>query len=139
MTSLPSLYVAYRILSPVMDAPEGTPPPQDSPRLPFHPFINATPAFYSGHFTLTTTGDTFLDVRKLGKGALWINGHSIGRFWNIGPQDTLYVPGPWLHQGTNEVVLFDLSPPSNTPTVAGLGTPILDGPVTDTSLTRQQE
>jgi beta-galactosidase len=99
----------------------------------------STPAFYRAHFTLTTTGDTFLDVRSLGKGALWINGHPIGRFWNIGPQQTLFVPGPWLREGANEIVVFDLSPSSSTPTLAGLATPILDGPVIDTSPTRQQE
>jgi beta-galactosidase len=99
----------------------------------------STPTFYRAHFTLTTTGDTFLDIRKLGKGALWINGHPIGRFWNIGPQQTLFVPGPWLHQGTNEIVVFDLAPASNIPTVEGLATPILDGPVIDTSATAKQE
>ena len=98
-----------------------------------------TPTFYRGHFTLTTTGDTFLDVRSLGKGALWINGHTIGRFWNIGPQDTLYVPGPWLREGTNEIVVFDLSPSTATPTVSSLATPILDGPVIDTSASTKQE
>jgi beta-galactosidase len=97
------------------------------------------PAFYRAHFTLTTTGDTFLDVRKLGKGALWINGHPIGRFWNIGPQDTLYVPGPWLREGANEIVVFDLAPSAATPTVSGLPTPILDGPVIDTSASTKQE
>ena len=89
------------------------------------------PTFYRGHFTLTTPGDTFLDVRPLGKGALWINGNPLGRFWNIGPQQTLYVPGPWLHKGENEIVIFDLQPSSPHPNVMGLATPILDGPVTD--------
>jgi hypothetical protein len=52
----------------------------------------STPTFYRTHFTLTATGDTFLDIRELTKGALWVNGHPAGRFWNIGPQRTLYVP-----------------------------------------------
>jgi beta-galactosidase len=97
------------------------------------------PAFFRGHFTLTSTGDTFLDVRSLTKGALWINGHPIGRFWNIGPQQTLYIPGPWLKTGDNEIVVFDLAPASSTPTVAGLATPILDGPVPDNSPTGKPE
>jgi beta-galactosidase len=101
--------------------------------------VSGTPTFYRATFTLTTTGDTFLDIRALGKGALWINGHPIGRFWNIGPQQTLFVPGPWLRQGTNEVTVFDLSPTSSTPTLAGLANPILDGPIIDTSLTSKQE
>jgi beta-galactosidase len=98
-----------------------------------------TPTFYRGHFTLTATGDTFLDIRNLGKGALWINGHPIGRFWNIGPQQTLYVPGPWLNKGANEIVVFDLAPSTGFATVTGLATPILDGPVIDTSANTKQE
>jgi len=66
------------------------------------------PAFYAGHFDLRSVGDTFLDTRGLGKGAVWINGHALGRFWNVGPQQTLYVPAPWLKKGTNEVVVFTL-------------------------------
>jgi beta-galactosidase len=91
------------------------------------------PTFFRAHFTLTTTGDTFLDVRNLTKGALWINGHAIGRFWNVGPQQTLYVPGPWLRTGENEIIVFDLQPSSETPTVAGLDHPILDAPVAETA------
>jgi beta-galactosidase len=98
-----------------------------------------SPAFYRAHFNLTTTGDTFLDIRNLGKGALWINGHPIGRFWNIGPQQTLYVPGPWLRTGENEIIVFDLAPTTSAPTLQGLATPILDGPVIDTSVTTTQE
>jgi beta-galactosidase len=89
----------------------------------------SSPTFRRGHFTLTNTGDTFFDVRSLGKGALWINGHAIGRFWNIGPQQTLFVPGPWLREGNNEVIAFDLFPSNAGPAVAGLSTPILDAPI----------
>src|SRR6202042_3703275 len=64
----------------------------------------AGPHFAFAHFDLKRTGDTFLDVSGLGKGALWINGHALGRFWNEGPQKTLYVPGPWLRSGRNDVV-----------------------------------
>jgi beta-galactosidase len=86
------------------------------------------PAFYRGRFRVDAVGDTFLDVRSLKKGAVWINGHAIGRYWNIGPQDTLYVPGPWLHRGWNEVVVFDMDGVA-APKLAGLTAPILDGPV----------
>ena len=92
-------------------------------------YTTSSPTFRRGHFTLTNTGDTFLDVRSLGKGALWINGHAIGRFWNIGPQQTLFVPGPWLREGENEVIVFDLFPSNAGPAVAGLSTPILDAPI----------
>lgn len=86
------------------------------------------PHFAYGSFELKQTSDTFLDVRPLGKGLIWINGHPLGRFWNIGPQDTLYIPGPWLKKGTNEVAVFDLFPAQGGVTLQGLTTPILDGP-----------
>jgi beta-galactosidase len=85
------------------------------------------PVFYRGRFRVDHAADTFLDVRSLTKGAVWIDGHPIGRYWNIGPQDTLYVPGPWLHSGWNDIVVFDLSGVA-APRLAGLGKPILDGP-----------
>ena len=91
------------------------------------------PAFYRGTFTVHTVDkqvpDTFLDVRDFGKGAVWINGHPIGRYWNIGPQDTLYVPGPWLQAGQNQIVVFDLFSHHQIPHLAGLANPILNGPV----------
>lgn len=59
-----------------------------------------------------TPGDTFLDLRGWGKGTLWVNGHHLGRFWSIGPQQTLYLPGPWLTRGRNTVVVFDLERPA---------------------------
>lgn len=60
-----------------------------------------------GVFDLTETGDTFLDVRNWGKGIVIINGHNLGRYWHIGPQQTLYVPGVWLKKGRNELVIFE--------------------------------
>ncbi len=64
--------------------------------------------FYRASFTVTTPKDTFLDTSALTKGEVWLNGRALGRFWNIGPQKTLYVPAPWLKPGENEVVVFDL-------------------------------
>jgi beta-galactosidase len=63
--------------------------------------------FYRGNFDLDTVGDTFLDTSEFAKGQLWLNGHALGRIWNIGPQKTLYAPGPWLVKGKNDVVVFD--------------------------------
>ena len=85
----------------------------------------AGPAWYKGSFQLDTTGDTFLDMRSWGKGMVWVNGHNLGRFWEIGPQQTLFVPGVWLKKGENEVLVFDLKGPSAT-SMAGLSQPILD-------------
>jgi beta-galactosidase len=88
-------------------------------------YLPAAPAFWHGRFDLDKTGDTFLDLRSLGKGVLWVNGHCIARFWNIGPTQTAYVPGVWLKSGRNEVIVLDLIGPQNL-TLAGLKYPILD-------------
>ena len=82
------------------------------------------PCFYRATFNVTAPADTFLDTSQLTKGQLWINGYAMGRFWNIGPQKTLYVPGPWLKRGTNEIVVFDVNGSSDH-TVQGLTKPNL--------------
>ncbi len=71
--------------------------------------------FFRGTFELETTGDTYLDLTDWEKGMVWVNGHNLGRFWNIGPQKQLFCPAPWLKTGTNEIIVFDfhlLDPPS---------------------------
>lgn len=88
-------------------------------------------------FKLDHAADTFLDIRNLGKGVVWMNGHNLGRFWNVGPQGTLYVPGAWLKPGENEIVVFDMLPTAHE-SVAGLDHPILNGPVSDQTTSQQQ-
>lgn len=83
------------------------------------------PAFYKGTFMINKKGDTFLNMSNWSKGLAWVNGHAIGRYWEIGPQQTLYVPGCWLNEGKNEVVIFDLASPDIAQT-EGLRQPILD-------------
>jgi beta-galactosidase len=46
-----------------------------------------------------------------GKGCVWVNGHHLGRYWKIGPQQTLYVPVEWLKKGANEIVVLELIKP----------------------------
>jgi beta-galactosidase len=65
------------------------------------------PVLYRGTFSLRGTGDTYLDMHDYGKGFVFVNGHNLGKYWNIGPQQTLYVPAVWLKKGINEVVVFD--------------------------------
>jgi len=64
--------------------------------------------FFKGSFFLTAPGDTFLDMSNFIKGIVWVNGHNLGRFWNIGPQKRLYCPATFLRKGTNEMIVFDL-------------------------------
>lgn len=72
------------------------------------------PALYKGTFTLQQLGDTYLDMRNFGKGFVFLNGHNLGKYWNIGPQQTVYVPASWLRKGKNEVLVFDELKSSHT-------------------------
>ena len=83
------------------------------------------PAFYRAKAGIARPGDCFLDMRPWGKGFAWVNGHNLGRYWNIGPQQTMYVPGPWLNAGENEIVILDLLGPEK-PVVAASDKPILN-------------
>ena len=65
------------------------------------------PVIYEGEFTLDQPGDTFIDMRAWGKGVIFINGKHIGRYWKVGPQQTLYIPGVWLRKGENKIVIFE--------------------------------
>ena len=75
--------------------------------------LNKPGIFFRGNFVLTRTegnlySDTYIDLRNYSKGLVWVNGHNLGRYWNIGPQKRLYCPAPWLREGMNEIMVFDL-------------------------------
>lgn len=67
-----------------------------------------TPEFHRGYFEAEEVGDTFLRIDGWKKGIAWINGFNLGRYWEVGPQRALYIPGPLLRKGRNEIVLFEL-------------------------------
>ena len=98
---------------------------QDLLKLKFKRGKTDLPAYYRSHFDLKETGDTFLDLRTWGKGVVWVNGHNLGRFWRIGPQQTLYCPGPWLKKGRNELIVLELTG-AERHVIAGLKEPVLD-------------
>ncbi|EHQ25902.1 glycoside hydrolase family 35 protein [Mucilaginibacter paludis] len=87
--------------------------------------MGTAPVIKSGYFNLQKTGDTYLDMRKWGKGLVWVNGHNLGRYWQVGPQQTLYVPAEWLKKGQNEVRVLELLKPEQN-TLSALDKPILD-------------
>ena len=64
--------------------------------------------FFKGRFELDRVEDTFLDMSGYQKGYVWVNGHNLGRYWNIGPQQRLFCPAPWLRVGANDIVVLDL-------------------------------
>ncbi len=85
------------------------------------------PVIKKATFSLNEIGDTYVDMSSWGKGCVWINGHNLGRYWKVGPQQTLYIPAEWLKKGKNEIVLFEMIKPSMN-NVHTLDKPILNKP-----------
>ncbi|XP_057605432.1 beta-galactosidase-1-like protein 3 [Hippopotamus amphibius kiboko] len=66
------------------------------------------PAFYLGTLKAgSSPQDTFLTLPDWNYGFVFVNGRNLGRYWIIGPQKTLYLPGAWLQPEDNEIILFE--------------------------------
>lgn len=85
------------------------------------------PTYYSGNFLVNSTTDTdprtldtFINVPTGVKGVVWVNGFMLGRYWTVGPQQSMYLPGTVLVSGVNEMVILELEPLGNT-TLTALG------------------
>ena len=83
------------------------------------------PGYYKASFNVKKVGDTFLNFETFGKGLVYVNGHGLGRIWEIGPQQTLYCPGCWLKKGKNEIIVLDIIGPQEAKS-EGLDKPIID-------------
>ncbi len=93
---------------------------------------------YRATFNVKKPGDTFLNMESWGKGLVYVNGHPLGRFWEIGPQQTLYLPGCWLRKGSNEIVVIDIVGPKAAET-EGLSAPVIDKLQNPRPLTHREE
>lgn len=96
------------------------------------------PGVYRATFNVTKPGDTFLNFETWGKGLVYVNGHGIGRIWEIGPQQTLYMPGCWLKKGENEILVFDVVGPKKAES-EGLNKPLLDNLLVNKPLTHRKK
>ncbi|NUK45283.1 beta-galactosidase [Streptomyces lunaelactis] len=68
----------------------------------------AATGLYRAGFAVAVPGDAELELPGWTRGFVWVNGFNLGRYWSAGPQHTLYVPGPVLREGTNEVWVLEL-------------------------------
>lgn len=87
--------------------------------------IAESPLLKRGIFHVDEPGDTYLDMSNWGKGVVWVNGYNLGKYWNIGPQQTLYLPVEWLNKGDNEIIILELLKPDQN-SLQAIGKPILD-------------
>jgi beta-galactosidase len=85
------------------------------------------PTFYRGTFAVDNLGGTFLDMRNWSMGAVWVNGHNLGRFWDRGGLRSLFLPRQWLKQGRNEIIVLELHDAPKVAEVSG-GTKIIEEP-----------
>jgi beta-galactosidase len=70
--------------------------------------VNKPGIYFKGNFSLIELGDTYFNLSNYKKGIVWVNGHNLGRYWDLGPQKRLYCPASFLKLGINEVIIFDL-------------------------------
>ncbi len=93
-------------------------------------FSNENPTensvFYKGCFTIDEAKDTFLKTDNFTKGFVTVNGFNIGRYWEVGPQKTLYIPASLLKEGQNEIIVFESDGIKGEPEVEFVDTPILE-------------
>ena len=100
-------------------------PLEDLSRLEFTSEPCQGPCFHRRQLTASEPADTYLDTTALHKGVMWVNRRPLGRFWSVGPQHALYLLAPWLKQGANEVIFFDLLSDSSE-SIKTSGKPIFD-------------
>jgi beta-galactosidase len=81
--------------------------------------------FYKGKFVIGEPCDTFLSTDNFKKGFVTLNGFNLGRYWEVGPQKTLYVPASLLKKGENELVIFESDGIKGEAEVEFVDTPVL--------------
>lgn len=70
-------------------------------------WVKGVPAFYEFNFDLDECLDTFIYVAGKGKGSIFVNGFNLGKFWEVGPYVTQYLPHDLLREGQNKIVIFE--------------------------------
>ncbi len=70
-------------------------------------YLSGQPSFTRFELEVDEVGDTFIELTGWGKGFVTVNGFNLGRFWEVGPQKRLYLPGPLLKSGKNEIIVFE--------------------------------
>ena len=113
---------------PVLDWEMYRLPLQDLSPLRFARERRDAPAFHRGRFNVGERSSSFIDMRGWGKGHVWVNGHHLGRYWRIGPQQTLYLPAEWLRRGVNALLVLELEPGVHGGSVRGLTEPVFATP-----------
>jgi beta-galactosidase len=99
-------------------------PLQDPAQLPATAATKAPrtggPTFYTATFAINEPGETYLDMSNFHFGVVWVNGHNLGRYWEVGASRAIYLPSPWQKQGENQITVLELGPPPAKTTITGV-------------------
>ncbi|TXS03097.1 beta-galactosidase [Streptomyces sp. col6] len=97
--------------------------------VPFTPVDGAGgTGLYRGTFETAGGADhAGLELPGWTRGFAWVNGFCVGRYWSAGPQHTLYVPGPVLRDGVNEVWVLETEGAGAPFVELGPGLPVRTG------------
>ena len=69
------------------------------------------PHLFKGSWYAATPADCWVDLRDgWVKGTVSVNGHALGRYWDVGPHRALYLPAPFIRAGSNELLVFEVLP-----------------------------
>ncbi|WP_437036052.1 glycoside hydrolase family 35 protein [Streptomyces sp. enrichment culture] len=82
--------------------------PRDTERAAAAGPADGRAGFATAVLSVTEPADAFVALPGFAKGFLWVNGTLLGRYWEIGPQTTLYLPGPLLRPGDNTLTVLEL-------------------------------
>jgi beta-galactosidase len=87
------------------------------------------PTFYHATFNVDEPAGTFLDMSNWSFGAVWVNGHNLGRYWDRGALRSLFLPSEFLKPGENEITILELHDAPKNPEVAGVTKIVEEKPV----------
>lgn len=76
-------------------------------RLQYSRSYKQCPVFLKGEFKAEKGKECFVSFEGFTRGYIFVNGFNLGRYWNIGPQKTLYLPSALLKEN-NEIIVFEL-------------------------------
>ena len=102
--------------------PLTSPPTASSGSATPAPSAGSGPVFYTGSFNVDEVGDTYLELPGWTKGVVWVNGVNLGRYWTVGPQQTLYLPGVYLTKSKNSITVLALEPNGDEGSIQGIKT-----------------
>jgi beta-galactosidase len=86
------------------------------------------PTFYSGTFNISDPGETYLDMSNYHFGVVWVNGHNLGRYWEVGASRSIYLPSVWQKPGENQITVLEIGPAPAKTTIVG-GTQMVETPL----------